>query len=294
MSNIQNYDYLKMAQEIENYYYINTDAGRRERAMNLSLDYIALSNDFPYYDIGVRGIKKRDFYIDDELIENYTYYVDVYFLFTDIYLNNINNDSFYIDNIIIISNENNLSNMDICYTKFLSSDIDLSGFNYIISKNPDVESSMSYFTSHECLNILKSKVKYDLPFEYIEVEYIIENKDIKNINKVIKTFNTLTHKFIKNNKNIFIIFNLYLYMDYVDALKFLKMLMPKLNLNYSNVLLEVLLGVVGTYMNARKLKSKIGLDKYQDRLTHPEFMFLQEFRPLFMDIRVDVCNYIEI
>lgn len=279
-------DFYKLMNQIEEYHYLNTEQGRRERGLNLIANQIILTPDFPYFDLGIKKIGIRIFDIDFEVFNCYTLYVDLSFLFSYFYREHCDDENFYIDNIIIISNDYDLSNMRISYSKHLSSDIDLSNFEYIVSENNE---ESHYFNSHECLNILKSKVKFDLPYDEIEIEYIIDNNfDIKNS---LKIFNQLSFNFGKKiDKRI----DLYIYMDYLKGLEFLKLFMPKLNKNYNNIYLNIVLGIKGDYTNCRKFKSDINLDGYKNRFDFPDFKFLKPYKSKFKYMNIDITNYIEI
>lgn len=115
--------------EIEDYYYINTDLGRREVALSLLPNEIVLESNFPYFDYGIRGINYN------RELDSYSVYVDVKFLFTDLYNEVSKNSYFELDAFRVISNELNLENKVINFSNQLRFEVNLEGFTYLCDKS---------------------------------------------------------------------------------------------------------------------------------------------------------------
>lgn len=197
---------------IEDYYYSNTDSGRRESALFLRPDYIDLDCNFPLYDCGLRKIE-YDY-------ENgvYVLYVDVVFFYSDLYkyISFIKESFSYF--VHVISNDKNIKNLEFLYFDSLVFDINISNFTCILN-------SETLFIDSEGIDYLIEKgIKFKAVCDnYRLIKYF--DGSIIDYDKFSNKFNIL----FANTDYAEIHFKLC--GDYKNSLNFLKFIFPKLTCN---------------------------------------------------------------
>lgn len=203
-----------IVRNIIDFYYENTENGKREVVFNLPLSYIELTPFFPYYDRGIRGLE-----FDDSRLK--AIYVSMKFLSDEIFFNYYR----YSTNIIVID----------------VSDYDLSSMHYYYSNMKFLDNNMSNLyninlylrNNYLSFNDLRNCRKY----ENINLIPMSNTSSITYSNKIVYDFTYLiaTNLYLDSS-------NLNEFVDFVfDDIKYLLTyfnISGSLNIELNNIIMQ--------------------------------------------------------
>lgn len=220
---------MDFIRKILDYYYTNTEQGRRERLLGLEAEFIDLTSDFPYYTLGIRALELT-------VNHNYDIYADMSFLCSEFYkqifkaksftlIENYNSDeNYYYSYIYIISN-------DPCLDIHLPLDNDVF-YNIDLSNNSLLVHKEYVFEDVNFFNYLDNDVKL-LNCDYYIASYVNYPSrkfsfDINRLNRLVNIFNNLSDSTL----DLHICF-----LTETDYYEFISKLDP--NMNYSSIDLSI-------------------------------------------------------
>lgn len=189
----------KLLSKILNYY-VNTDIGSREKALCLETEFINFTTDFPYYNVGLRGV---------EFLDSYNvYHIDLKYLIN--YFDHVSkrNENNSYDIYVVVSNDykSSLEIKDFYCSTNVYFNIDMSNYNMLNSDhystylNGDV--FLNWYDSNITCGFHNYTIYYDLTDLSLEnMDLYVSNLEI--LKKLVSYINSKPKSFYKRkNKSI--------------------------------------------------------------------------------------------